>query len=50
MSVSGELIGTYGRATDCANPDPHVPKTEGLQIGDDRLSISCVVVERPDHH
>ena len=31
-------------------PDPHVPQTEGLQIGDDRLSISCAVVERPDHH
>ena len=24
--------------------DPHV------QIGDHRLSISCAVVERPDHH
>ena len=25
--------------------DPHVPQTEGLQIGDRRLSISCVVVD-----
>ena len=30
--------------------DTHVPQTDGLQIGDHRLSISCVVVERPDHH
>ena len=40
----------YGRANKCAHPDPHVPQTEGLQIGDHRLSISCAVVERPDHH
>ena len=31
-------------------PDPHAPQTEGLQIGDPRLSISCAVVERLDHH
>ena len=31
-------------------PNPHVPQTEGLQIGDHRLSISCGVVGRPDHH
>ena len=31
-------------------PDPHVPQTDGLQIGDHRLSISCAVVERLDHH
>ena len=31
-------------------PDPHVPKTEGLQIGDHRLSISYAVVEQLDHH
>ena len=30
--------------------DPHVHQTEGLQIGDHILSISCAVVERPDHH
>ena len=30
-------------------PDPHVPQTEGLQIGDHRSSTSCGVVERPDH-
>ena len=29
--------------------DPHVPQTEGLQIDDHRLSMSCAVVERPDH-
>ena len=31
-------------------PDPRVPKTEGLQIGDHRLSISGAVVKWPDHH
>ena len=31
-------------------PDPHVPQTEGLQIGNDTLIISCAIVERPDHH
>ena len=31
-------------------PDSHVPLTEGSQIGDHRLSTSCEVVERPDHH
>ena len=31
-------------------PDFHVPQTEESQIGDHRLSTSCVVVERPDHH
>ena len=31
-------------------PDPHVPQTEGLQIDDHRLSISCEVVGQPDHH
>ena len=30
--------------------NPHVPQTEGLQIGDHRLSTSYGVVERPDHH
>ena len=30
-------------------PDPRVPQTEGLQIGDHRLSISWAVVERADH-
>ena len=30
--------------------DPHVLQTEGLQIDDHILSISCEVVERPDHH
>ena len=29
--------------------DPRVPQIEGLQIGDHRLSISCAVVEWPDH-
>ena len=45
-----ELIGPYGRATEC--PDPRSPRTKtvGLQIGDHRLSTSYVVVERPDHH
>ena len=31
-------------------PEPHVPQTEELQIDDYRLSKSCGVVERPDHH
>ena len=31
-------------------PDPHVPQTEGLQIGDHTMSTTCEVVERPDHH
>ena len=31
-------------------PDSYVPQTEALQIGDHKLSISCGVVERPDHH
>ena len=31
-------------------PDPHVPQTEGLLIGDHRLSTSCGVVEWPDHY
>ena len=30
--------------------DPHVPQTEGLQISDHRLSTSCGVVKRADHH
>ena len=30
-------------------PDPHVPQTEGLQIGDHRLSTSRAVVERPGY-
>ena len=30
-------------------PDLHASQTEGSQIGDHRLSISCGVVERPDH-
>ena len=30
-------------------PDPQVLQTEGLQIGDHRLSTSCEFVERPDH-
>ena len=45
----GGLIGTYGRATEYAHPDLHVPQTERLQIDDHRLSISCAVVELPDH-
>ena len=28
-------------------PDPHMPSSKGLQIGDHRLSLSCGVVERP---
>ena len=31
-------------------PGRRVPQTEGLQIGDHRLSTSCLVVERSDHH
>ena len=31
-------------------PKPHVPQTEWLQVSDHRLSTSCGVVERPDHH
>ena len=31
-------------------PIPTYPQTEGSQIGDNRLSTSCGVVERPDHH
>ena len=31
-------------------PDPHVHQTEELHIGNHRLSISCWVVERSDHH
>ena len=34
----------------CPSPDFHVPQTEGLQIGGHRLSTSCAVVKRPDHH
>ena len=30
--------------------DPRVPQTEGLQISDHRLSTSCGVVKRHDHH
>ena len=32
---------------DAPIPESHVPQTEGLQIGDHRLSTSCAVVERP---
>ena len=28
----------------------HVPQAEGSHIGDNRLSTSCGVVQRPDHH
>ena len=34
----------------CRSPAQHVPQTEGLQIGDQRLNTLCGVVERPDHH
>ena len=39
-----------GELPNAPNPDLHVPQIEGLHIGDHRLSILCVVVERPDHH
>ena len=39
-----------GRLSNEPIPDSHVPETEGLQIGGHILSISCGVVERPDHH
>ena len=44
------LVGTYGRATECAYPRHHVHQTDGPQISDRRLSTSCGVVDRPDHH
>ena len=50
MCVNGELIGTCGQATEFAHPRPPRIQTEGLQIGNLRLIISCAVVERPDHH
>ena len=31
-------------------PDSHVAQTEVSQIGDHRLSTSCGIVERPNHH
>ena len=31
-------------------PDSDLPQMEGLQIGNRRLSTSCGVFERPDHH
>ena len=31
-------------------PDSHQPEPRGSQIGDYRLSTSCGIVERPDHH
>ena len=34
-----------GRLLNRPIPDPHVPQTEGLQIGDHRLSITCAIVE-----
>ena len=42
-----------GELLNAPTPDPNVSQTEGLQIlqiGDHILSISCAVVERPDHH
>ena len=30
-------------------PDSHIPQTDGLQMGGHRSSISCAVVEKPDH-
>ena len=39
-----------GRLSNGPIPDSHVSQTEGLQIGDHRLSTSCGVVDRPDHH
>ena len=39
-----------GEQSNVPLPDPHVPQTEGLQIGDHRLSTLCGVVERPDRH
>ena len=32
------------------SPSPTYPQTEWLQIGDNRLSTSCGVVDRPDSH
>ena len=39
-----------GELSNAPISDPHVPHTNGLQIGDNRLSTSCGVVEQPDHH
>ena len=39
-----------GRLPNELIPDPHVPQINGSQIFDRRLSTSCRVVERPDHH
>ena len=38
-----------GKLPNVPIPDPHLPQTEWLEIGDHTLSI-CAVVERPDHH
>ena len=48
MRVNRDITWTHGRTIDY--PTPHVPQTEGSQIGDRRLSTSCGVVEWPDHH
>ena len=51
MCVIGELMGTYiGELSNGSIPDPHVAQTDRLQIGDHRLSTSCGVAERSDHH
>ena len=50
MCVNGKLIGIHQRATELAHSRPHVPQTEGSQIGNHRLSTSWGVVERLDHH
>ena len=39
-----------GRLPNDFIPDPHVPQTEGSQIGDHRLSSSCGIVGRPNHN
>ena len=31
-------------------PESCIPQMDGLQIGHHRLSTSCGVIERPDHH
>ena len=49
IAANRELVGTVGELPNVPIPDPHLPQTEGLQIGHHSLSISCAIVERPDH-
>ena len=53
ICVKRQLIGTHARAIDWAHPDPTrtpIPRGRKSATTGDRLSTSCGVVERPDHH